>query len=616
MSDEVAPVAADYWDFLLRTSPTWAHMLGDYRYAGTYEDVSRAAEDAQIAAARAFAWRAESIAPAGLGAQARITRDMLIFDATSTADLAECRLAEITVDPIHGPQATLPLQVGKLSIPSAEVAAAMLDKFRGIARMFRDLGERAREGVARKRTPPRFAVLATLAQLDGWLARPLDDDPLLAAVRPRDIDVAADWQAQLRGVVERDVRPAMARYRRILHDEILPAARSDEQCGLAWLPDGEQAYARAIRLYTTLDLSPQEIHDIGRREVGRLAEEYRQLGAAILGTADLGRIFERLRSDPALRHTSGVEIVAAAAAALRKARAAMGDWFGTLPRADCQVEETTSGAMAFYFQPAQDGSRGGVFFMNTADPGAWGRFEIESTAYHEGIPGHHLQIAIAGELSDLPEFRKHAWVTAYGEGWGLYAERLADEMGLYGTPLDRLGMLSNDSLRACRLVVDTGLHALGWTRAQAVAYMVANSPIDGGHVRAEVDRYICSPGQALAYMLGRLEIQRLRAEAEARLGERFDIRSFHDTVLTSGPMPLRTLARVVSEWSASLPTNPPDATRARLVTAHRAVPRHEGPRRVRYPDCQAPDRRRVRGARCSSGLSWRWTAATMRGRLC
>jgi uncharacterized protein (DUF885 family) len=352
----------------------------------------------------------------------------------------------------------------------------------------------------------------------------------------------------------------MARYRSILHDEILPHARPDEQCGLAWLPDGEQAYARAIRLYTTLELSPQEIHDIGRREVGRLAQEYRELGAAALDTADLGRIFEGLRSDPALRHTNGAEIVAAAAAALRKARAGMGDWFATLPRADCKVEETTSGAMAFYFQPAQDGSRGGVFFMNTAAPGAWGRFEIESTAYHEGIPGHHLQIAISGELSGLPEFRKHAWVTAYGEGWGLYAERLADEMGLYGTPLDRLGMLSNDSLRACRLVVDTGLHALGWSRTQAVAYMVANSPMDEGHLRAEVDRYVGSPGQALAYMLGRLEIQRLRAEAEARLGERFDIRAFHDTVLTSGPLPLPALARVVEEWSVSLASASAPAT--------------------------------------------------------
>ena len=552
MSDEIASVAAEYWDFLLRSSPTWAHMLGDYRYARTFEDVSRAAEDAQISAARSFARRAESIPPEGLGAQARITREMLIFDASAAADLSESRLAEITADPIHGPQATLPLLVAKLSIPSADVADAMPDKFRGIARMFDDLGERAREGAARDRTPPRFAVLATLDQLDGWLVRPVDDDPLLAAVQLGEVDVPRDWRARLREAVELDVRPAMVRYQGILRDEILPWARPDERCGLAWLPDGEQAYARASRLYTTLDLSPQEIHDIGRREVARLSKEYRELGVAILGTADLGLMFERLRSDPALRHTNGAEIVAAAAAALRKARAGMDDWFGILPRAGCEVEETTSGAMAFYFQPAQDGSRGGVFFMNTAAPRAWGRFEIESTAYHEGIPGHHLQIAIAGELSGLPEFRKHAWVTAYGEGWGLYAERLADEMGLYGTPLDRLGMLSNDSLRACRLVVDTGLHALGWSRAQAVAYMVTNSPIDEGHVRAEIDRYVCSPGQALAYMLGRLEIQRLRAESQARLGERFDIRAFHDTILTSGPMPLPTLARVVGEWSASL----------------------------------------------------------------
>ena len=229
----------------------------------------------------------------------------------------------------------------------------------------------------------------------------------------------------------------------------------------------------------------------------------------------------------------------------------MGEWFGVLPKAGCDVEETLSGAVAFYFPPAPDGSRGGVFFMNTSDPTAWARFDVESTVYHEGIPGHHLQLAIASELSGIPEFRKYTWVTAYGEGWGLYAERLADEMGLYSTPLDRIGMLSNDSLRACRLVVDTGIHALGWGREDAIAFMVQNSPIREAHARAEVDRYIASPGQALAYMIGRLEIQRIRAEAEAALGDRFDIAAFHDAVLTSGCMPLAMLDRVVRDWVAS-----------------------------------------------------------------
>lgn len=234
---------------------------------------------------------------------------------------------------------------------------------------------------------------------------------------------------------------------------------------------------------------------------------------------------------------------------MTKARAATVDWFGLVPKADCHVEEVKTGAGAYYFPPAKDGTRGGTVFWNTADPTGWGRFEIEAVAYHEGIPGHHLQMAIAAELEGIPEFRRQMNLAAYIEGWGLYAERLADETGLYSTPLDRLGMLSDDSLRACRLVVDTGMHALGWSRHQAIEYMVRNSPISEGQLAAEIDRYIASLGQALAYMLGRLEILRMRTDARARLGDRFDIKAFHDTVLGSGALPLRLLDRVVSSWA-------------------------------------------------------------------
>jgi uncharacterized protein (DUF885 family) len=303
-----------------------------------------------------------------------------------------------------------------------------------------------------------------------------------------------------------------------------------------------------IRYHTTLPLSAQQIHEIGLQQIEKLAGEYRELGGEVLGTRDVPEIFERLRDDPALHHTNGADIVAASKAALAKATAATGDWFGILPKAGCDVEEVQSGAIAYYFPPAKDGSRGGVFFMNTSDPEGWGRYQIEATSYHEGIPGHHLQLAISTELTGIPEFRKRAFIAAYGEGWGLYSERLADEMGLYTTPLDRMGMLEADSMRACRLVVDTGMHALGWSRQQAVDYMTENSPMRVGHIAAEIDRYAVTPGQALAYMIGRLEIQRMRSDAEAALGSSFDIKGFHDTVLGSGLMPLPVLDRVVKEW--------------------------------------------------------------------
>jgi uncharacterized protein (DUF885 family) len=204
-----------------------------------------------------------------------------------------------------------------------------------------------------------------------------------------------------------------------------------------------------------------------------------------------------------------------------------------------------TGPKAFYFPPATDGSRGGTFFVNIDDPESWGIFELEAMAFHEGIPGHHLQLAIASELQGVPEFRKHIHNSAYAEGWGLYTERLADEMGLYSGPVDRMGMYAADSMRACRLVVDTGIHALGWSRQQAIDYMVENSPLKESMCRPEIDRYIVSPGQATSYMVGRVEIQRMRAEAEDRQGEAFSIKQFHSAVLDNGSLPLGVLDQVV-----------------------------------------------------------------------
>jgi uncharacterized protein (DUF885 family) len=439
------------------------------------------------------------------------------------------------------------VRIPKLTLPNAEVAEAMAGKLAGIAAHFRDLADRHVEGVDHGRTPAEFAVSQTVDQLDAWIARPIGEDPLLSTAEPQGVADREAWLARLGDVIARDVRPALATYRDTLRDRVLPKARPDDHCGLTWLADGAETYDRTIRFYTTVGLSAQEIHDIGLRQVESLADEYRTLGPEVVGSADLARIFEGLRSDPALHHTNADEIVAASKTAMAKARASMGTWFGIVPKAECDVEATPNGAIAFYFPPAKDGSRGGVFFMNTSDPTGWGRYEIESTSYHEGIPGHHLQLAISGELESIPEFRKRAFIAAYGEGWGLYSERLADEMGLYSSPLDRMGMLSADSMRACRLVVDTGIHALGWSRRQAIDYMLANSPMREGHVSAEIDRYAVTPGQALAYMIGRLEIQRIRTETEGALGDRFDIRAFHDAVLGSGPMPLPVLARHVRE---------------------------------------------------------------------
>ena len=545
MTNEIDTLAEEYWSYYLETNPTEAHLLGDYGRAGEFEEATRESEDKEIAALRAFAQRAEAIDAGGLDEQQRITRAVLVSDATSRADVVEKRLRELAADPIFGEQVSMPILMGMLALPEADVAEALAGKFRGLGRYYRELADRQREGVANGRFPAAFAVTDTIAQLDGLLSTPIADDPLLTTTSPpAGLDVDG-WKARLRAVIESDVRPGIEAYRDALRDEVLAGARPDDKCGLSWLPGGDDAYAATLRYYTTTDKSAQEIHDIGLAQVAKLADEYRSLGPEVVGSDDLEEIFEAMRSDPKLHFESGDQLIEASEVAMQRAWDEMPRWFEVLPQAPCGVQSTMTGAKAFYFPPATDGSRGGTFFVNVDDPSSWGTFELESMAFHEGIPGHHLQIAIASELQDVPEFRKHIHNAAYAEGWGLYTERLADEMGLYTAAVDRMGMFAADSMRACRLVVDTGLHALGWSRQQAIDYMVDNSPLKESMCRPEIDRYIVSPGQACSYMVGRLEIQRMRAEAEQRQGSDFDVKKFHSAVLDSGSLPLGVLDEVV-----------------------------------------------------------------------
>ena len=551
MNEDLKALAEEYHEYTLENEPTTALMQGDHRYDDRMEDASREDEDRHIARLRDFAARAEAVDPSELTGDERISRDVLTFTTTTEAADLESRSAELAVNPAVGFHRMLPVMAPQFPILEPDHADALVKKYEAMGRYIDQMTERLREGVANKRTPVDKHAEETATQLDEYLETPIADDALLNVRVPEAFDDAAtaEWKDRLTAAIRDHIRPAFQRHRDVITNEVLPVARPVDEPGACWLPDGEATYPRAIHRLTSLPMDPREIHEIGLQQIERLGDEYREMGKEVLGTDVLEDIFSRLRDDPDLHFKDGKAVVEASEAAMASAKKVMGSWFGRLPQADCYVEETKTGPIAFYFRPAEDGSRPGIFFVNTDNPAKWGRFEIQAMAYHEGIPGHHLQIAIAQELEGIPEFRKHAWIPAYSEGWGLYSERLADEMGLYTTPLARIGMLSNDSMRAGRLVVDTGMHAMGWSRQEAINYLAANSPMSISSIEGEIDRYIGWPGQALSYMIGRLEIQKLRDHAETELGDRFDISAFHDMVIGSGMLPLETLGRLVTEWA-------------------------------------------------------------------
>ncbi|HJW60441.1 MAG TPA: DUF885 domain-containing protein, partial [Actinomycetota bacterium] len=358
-----------------------------------------------------------------------------------------------------------------------------------------------------------LGVRAAVRQLDAYLAAGTEgDDPLLTPTPPAGVD-AGRFRDRLAEVVASSVRPAMARYRDLLAGPVLERARPDDRCGLAHLGDGEAVYRAAVAHHTTTDRDPAELHQLGLDLVAGLAEEYRELGRRVLGTGDMDQVLARLRDDPGLRFATGAEILQSGRDALDRAVAALPAIVGRVPRAGCRVDEMSAyeakdAVLGYYQPPAADGSQPGVHWLNTSAPETRTRYEYEALAFHESVPGHHLQFALAQELEELPRFRRFGYVTAFSEGWALYTERLADELGLYSGDLERFGMLSFDSWRACRLVVDTGLHQLGWSRDHAVDYLLANSALTRTNVENEVDRYVAWPGQALAYMVGRLELVR------------------------------------------------------------------------------------------------------------
>lgn len=436
----------------------------------------------------------------------------------------------------------------KQPVGTAESRSNTVARARDVARYIDTEIDNLRAGMREGVTAPRSNVLIVIDQIDSLLSVSAEESPFYEPAL-RDGDPA--FAAELAAAISDAILPAARRYRSFLNDEYLATAR--EWIDVTSDPGGRDCYLASILYYVTLPLTPDEIHENGLREMERIRAEMREIGRRSFGTDDVPTLLERVRADPANAFETKEEIIAFAQDAVDRARAAMPDWFGFVPRAEVALKpypdfmERTGGG--FYSAGASDGSTPGTYEFGVYDPRELNRAGgFEATTFHETYPGHHMQVYVGLEGSGVHPVLKYFFTSGLGEGWALYSERLADEAGLYTADVDRLGMLSNEAFRAARLVVDPGMHALGWSRQQAVDYMLANTAESRAVVESEVSRYIAVPGQATSYLTGSLLIQELRRRAETALGDRFDIREFHDRVIEDGTITLTMLESKIGAW--------------------------------------------------------------------
>lgn len=529
----------------LDAEPLEGTLMGFREYDDRLADLSLEAERSHANAQHVIRDEAAAIDPGSLTAQDALTRSVILSSVgyADDARFADQLAFTVAAFPVS-PASVLLAYLRMIVVTNDDEARAYLARLGSIPAYLEQSTQRLALGRADGVTPVAHLVTMAIEQIEHALAAPAS---------PFSLELPEAFLDEQAILIDEVVNPAFARYAQMLRSEVLPSSRDNDHAGLVHLPGGLARYEALIRVHTTTDRTAAQLHELGLTLVSNIHDEFRALGRQLFGLDDVVEIFARLQSDPDLRWENEGQIIAAAEQTVRRAEAASVEWFGTLPKATCVLEtipelEAASAAPAYYMPPSFDGTRPGTYFTNVNEPTERTSFDLESVAFHEAVPGHHFQISLAMELEDLPTLRKLAGFTAYVEGWGLYSERLADEMGLYSSPLQRMGMLSADAWRAARLVVDTGLHAYGWSRETAIEYLLASAPLAPIDAVAEIDRYIAYPGQALSYMTGRLEIQRLRASAEQALGDAFSIAAFHDVILGSGALPLDVLAELVDEW--------------------------------------------------------------------
>ncbi|HTO88569.1 MAG TPA: DUF885 family protein [Thermoanaerobaculia bacterium] len=548
---------AEQWEYTLSHSPEFASILGDKRWNDKVSDFSQKAIDDDLAKTREFLGRFEAIDPTGFPDQEALTRTLLVRAFKEELDNAHFKNWEMPVSQIGGIHLGAAQLVTLLPFDSVKDYDDYIARLKQLPKMFDDTAIQMRKGMADGLMPPRFLLEKVSVQCERIAEQKPEETPFAQPLEKMPKSFSDSDRTRLResmlSAIVHSVLPAYAKFAAFVKEEYAPRGRSEP--GMWSLPDGAARYAAAVKTQTTTDLTPEQIHQIGLEQVALLEKQMLEI-ARKLGYSDLKSFNASIAKDSKLRAHSREEILDLYRKYIAQMKAELPKLFGRLPKADCIVmpveafrEKEAAGAQ--YDQGTPDGKRPGHVMVNTSDPESRKTISMESTAYHEGVPGHHLQIAIAQELEDLPPQRQQAGYTAFMEGWALYSERLGKEVGFYQDPYNDYGRLQDEMLRAIRLVVDTGFHSKKWTRQQVVEFFHDHSAIDEVEVQSETDRYISDPGQALAYKIGQLKILELRERSKKELGDRFDIRKFHDTVLDAGALPLDVLSARVDSWVAS-----------------------------------------------------------------
>ncbi len=545
----------EQWEYTLRTSPIYASILGDKRYNDKLDDFSQEAIDDNLEQSRKFLARFEAIDTTGFPDQEVLNKQLMVRDLRFELDGARFKPWEMPVNQFSGIHIDAPQLVSILSFENVKDYEDYIARLKQLPRLFDQTTVQMRKGMADGLMPPKILLEQVVTQADGLAKTPAEKSPFAHPFDKFPDTVPDADRKRLReaglAVIRDSVIPAYVKFTAFARDEYAPKGRTEP--GVWALPDGPARYAFRVKESTTTNLTPEEIHEIGLAQVKEI--EGRMLGVAHqLGYSDLKSFYAALKSDPKLHPHSREEILDLYRKHIDDMYTKLPDMFGRLPKGRLEVmpieEFREKEASTHYVQGTPDGSRKAHVMVNTGDFAKRTTLDIETTAYHEGVPGHHLQIAIAQELPELPPFRQQENYTAYTEGWALYAERLGKEAGFFKDPYSYYGHLQDDMLRAIRLVVDTGFHYKHWTRQQVVDFFHEHSAIDEPEVQSETDRYMAWPAQALGYKIGQLEILKLRQYSKDQLGSKFDLRGFHDEVLSGGAVPLDVLSTRVHEWVA------------------------------------------------------------------